>query len=328
MYSFEQLRIFLAVHEAGSFSAAARNLGRAQSGISQAIANLEIDIGQELFDRSRSVPVLSPAGEALLPIARAILLQKQQFDQKVEALQRDEESELVIAIDESLLTDGLLDGIGTLNARHPITTFDIVSSSTFEVESMIRQGRAQLGVAYLSSDFKTDFDVTILGHSRFITVASPSHPLASNPGPVSTQQLESFRQLVYRDAQKRELWFSDRITASYSYANSHQALLALAQHGLGWTAVPEHLAHGALADGRLVRLTLDFEDDGIHVPIAALVSRSHRRGPVLEDALNTLKRPSAPNRFGFMNPNRTDIPDNFDRLHEDETIALFEGSST
>ena len=41
MYSLEQLKIFVSVVETGSFSATGRKLNRAQSGISQAISNLE-----------------------------------------------------------------------------------------------------------------------------------------------------------------------------------------------------------------------------------------------------------------------------------------------
>ena len=50
--SLEQLKTLLVAAQAGSFSAAARQLGKAQSVVSTAIANLEIDLGLELFDRS------------------------------------------------------------------------------------------------------------------------------------------------------------------------------------------------------------------------------------------------------------------------------------
>ena len=49
MYSLEQLKIFVAVCDAGTFSAAARQLKRAQSGVSQAISNLEIAIDKEFL---------------------------------------------------------------------------------------------------------------------------------------------------------------------------------------------------------------------------------------------------------------------------------------
>ncbi|ELU07149.1 hypothetical protein CAPTEDRAFT_119712, partial [Capitella teleta] len=63
---FDMLITFVAVAEKGSFSAAARSLGKAQSGVSTTISNLEIDLGVELFDRTHRTPELTPAGRALL----------------------------------------------------------------------------------------------------------------------------------------------------------------------------------------------------------------------------------------------------------------------
>ncbi len=50
--TLDQMRIFVTVAEAGSFRAAATRLARAQSAISHAIANLEVQLGLSLFDRS------------------------------------------------------------------------------------------------------------------------------------------------------------------------------------------------------------------------------------------------------------------------------------
>lgn len=83
MYSFEQLKVFVTVCESGSFSAAALKLKRAQSGVSQSIANLEIAIDQELFNREKNIPVLTSKGKALLPVAKLILDQQKYFDQKL-----------------------------------------------------------------------------------------------------------------------------------------------------------------------------------------------------------------------------------------------------
>ena len=60
--SLEHFKALLATAETGSFSAAARRLGKAQSVVSAAIANLEIDLGLALFDRSGRYPVLTEAG--------------------------------------------------------------------------------------------------------------------------------------------------------------------------------------------------------------------------------------------------------------------------
>ena len=69
----DALVAFVLSAELGSFSAAARQLGKRQSTISEAIANLEIDLGVMLFDRQARLPTLSEAGANLLPLARRIL---------------------------------------------------------------------------------------------------------------------------------------------------------------------------------------------------------------------------------------------------------------
>src|SRR4051794_41874077 len=62
--TIEQLRTLLAVVQAGSFSAAARKLGRVQAAVSQSIDRLEAQLGLRLFDRTGRVPVLTAHGEA------------------------------------------------------------------------------------------------------------------------------------------------------------------------------------------------------------------------------------------------------------------------
>jgi len=71
--SLDQLRTFIAAADAGSFSAGARQLRRAQSVVSQTLANLEAQVGVKLFDRSRRAPVLTREGVALLAEARAVV---------------------------------------------------------------------------------------------------------------------------------------------------------------------------------------------------------------------------------------------------------------
>src|ERR1700687_5103215 len=64
--TLDQLRTFIAAAEQGSFSAAGRKLRRAQSVVSQTLANLEGQLGVVLFDRSARYPTLTEGGRALL----------------------------------------------------------------------------------------------------------------------------------------------------------------------------------------------------------------------------------------------------------------------
>ena len=68
-----RLRYFVAIAEAGSFSAAARHLAVAQPALSHHVKALEAEIGEPLFERVRHGVVLTEAGQVLLGHARGIL---------------------------------------------------------------------------------------------------------------------------------------------------------------------------------------------------------------------------------------------------------------
>ena len=70
--TLDQLRTFIAAVEEGSFSAAGRKLRRAQSVVSQTLANLEAQLGVKLFDRASRYPRLTEEGRSLLADARAV----------------------------------------------------------------------------------------------------------------------------------------------------------------------------------------------------------------------------------------------------------------
>ena len=73
--TLDQLKVFLAVVDEGSFAAAARRLSRATSVVSYTIASLEGQLGISLFDReSTRKPRLTDAGRAVLADARTIWL--------------------------------------------------------------------------------------------------------------------------------------------------------------------------------------------------------------------------------------------------------------
>jgi DNA-binding transcriptional LysR family regulator len=72
-FSIELMRAFVAVVDASSFTAAARQLNSTQSTVSQKILRLEDAAGQHLLDRRRRGVQLTEAGEQLLGYARRML---------------------------------------------------------------------------------------------------------------------------------------------------------------------------------------------------------------------------------------------------------------
>ncbi|GIU24094.1 LysR family transcriptional regulator [Shewanella schlegeliana] len=288
MYSFEQLKIFVTVCECGSFSAAARKLKRAQSGVSQSVANLEVAINQELFLRDKNIPRLTSNGQALLPIAKSILNQQQYFDQKVESLDNSIENELVIAIDECLVSQSILKVLSMMAEQFPTTHFEVITASTYDIEELVRSSKAHVGIIFSDGELKEDMDFFTLGQTRFLYVTSPTHPLA-NLTVVRDSDLKMHRQIVHRNATQKELWFSYGISSKFWYANRHDMLAKLASQGTGWALIPDEMAVPFIAQGELVHLPVAHEIDGWLTTNGCLVSRCHSSGPVLERLLEALK---------------------------------------
>lgn len=97
--TLDQVRVFVAVAEAGTFRAGASRLSRAQSAVSHAVGNLEIQLGLVLFDRSGCRPILTTDGRALLEDARAVLLRVDSLTARARGLGEGVEIEFPLVVD-------------------------------------------------------------------------------------------------------------------------------------------------------------------------------------------------------------------------------------
>src|SRR6185295_11194960 len=97
--SLDQLRTFIAAADTGSFSAAGRQLGRAQSVVSQTLANLEGQLGVRLFDRRGHRPALTEHGAALIAEARQVVGSMDGFKARAKGLAEGLEPELAVTVD-------------------------------------------------------------------------------------------------------------------------------------------------------------------------------------------------------------------------------------
>ena len=116
--------MFVLSVELGSFSAAARRLGKAQSAVSQGIANLEIDLGNDLFVRTGRSPEITQEGLRLLPLARAILDMGEDLEKAAQALSSGHEHELMLAVDEALMTLALSGVLSEFSRYFPATSLN------------------------------------------------------------------------------------------------------------------------------------------------------------------------------------------------------------
>src|SRR3981189_3119919 len=105
--TLDQLRTFIAAADEGSFSAAGRKLRRAQSVVSQTMANLEAQLGVKLFDRSARYPRLTEEGRSLLADARSVADNVDGFKARARAMREGLEPELSVVMAVMLPMEGL-----------------------------------------------------------------------------------------------------------------------------------------------------------------------------------------------------------------------------
>jgi DNA-binding transcriptional LysR family regulator len=254
--SIDQLLVLLAVAEAGSFTAAAKRLGRATSAISYAIDTLEAQLGHSLFDRGTTrKPKLTQQGEAVVSEARAVAHSIETLRARVRGFLDQLEPEVSLAVDSMLPSDRLTTLLREFHAQFPTVPVRLLVETLGGVERVVRSGLASIGVGSLLHMDMTGFCRVDIESVQIIPVAAPSHPLAkaSEAAPL---QASDFVQLVLSEqpaAESRDFGVVSLNTWRIGdLAAKHKLLLA----GLGWGGMPEPIVRVDIKIGKLVRLNL------------------------------------------------------------------------
>ena len=284
----DQMQAFVLAAELGSFSAAARKLGKAQSAVSAAIANLEIDAGLELFDRSARSPVLTDEGCALLPHARGILLGNQEFFSKASSMIEGTENEICLAIEQGISLGPLMHLFENFSAEFGHVSLDILRPGPNDTAMLLKEGRAVLGLMIEQENYPMGFQFRGVGYSQMVPVCSSSHPLAAKTQ-VSYQDLRKFRQFMQR-SQSEPMADSSGVSKSPSvwYADAPSTILRLVQQRLGWAELPFSTVSNSLADKSLTRLSYAFQQSDILEGVDVVWTEQHALGAAalwMRDAL-------------------------------------------
>jgi DNA-binding transcriptional LysR family regulator len=144
--SLDQLRTFIAAAEEGSFSAAVRQLRRAQSVVSQTLANLEGQIGVKLFNRRGRVPTLTEQGEALLSLARAVATEVDLFKSRAKGLAGGLEAELRLVVDAMIPLAVLASAVAAFQVQFPAIPLKLCVEMWEAVADPVLDRRCAIGL--------------------------------------------------------------------------------------------------------------------------------------------------------------------------------------
>jgi DNA-binding transcriptional LysR family regulator len=255
--TLDQLRVFIAAAEERSFSAAGRRLNRAQSVISQSVANLEAQLEVSLFRREGRYPVLTAAGEMLLADARIVTGGLAALKARARGMAAGVEPELAVAIDVMFPMSVLTCAAARFSEAFPTTPLRIYVEALGGVAQAVLEGQCSLGVVG-SLPLLTPSLVTerLLG-VEIVFVAAPSHPLGLIRTGITECDLSQQVQLVLTDRTELSRGkdfsvFSPRNWRLADLGAKHEFLRA----GLGWGGMPLEMVQRDLDDGTLVELSL------------------------------------------------------------------------
>jgi DNA-binding transcriptional LysR family regulator len=293
--TLDQLRTFLAAVDEGSFSAAGRRLRRAQSVVSQTLANLEGQLGVKLFDRTGRVPVLTDQGRALLADARTVTGHVDLLKAHAKGLAGGLEPELSIVVDVMFPMSALTTAVSAFQKAFPLTPLRLYVETLGAVIEPIVDGRCSVGVLGALPLVPAQFSQEALLRVPLVQVASPKHPLAAYGRPVPTAELAKYVQLVLADrsqlSQGRDFGVLSPRTWRLADLGAKHAFL---RAGLGWGSMPAERVQGDLARGTLVRIVAEeAPPKGYIMSMSAVYPSNAPPGPAGRWFIDCLKRQPA-----------------------------------
>lgn len=273
MNLFAAMELFIQVIEAGSFSAAAEQLGRGRSQVSRQLAALEKHLGAKLIHRTTRSLSLTSAGARYLQACKSIL------------------NEVEVAADQLLSDNSQPQGL--IKISLPLS-FGLIKGQAWLIEFMQQYPAIELKVHLSDAQVnlvEEGFDVALritnkldettiarhLGNYRLLTLAAPSY-LAKHGVPQHPKDLEQHACLGYFSQTSNQPWqyrINNKLENFYFTSslqvNNGDALAQAAAQGMGLVLAPSFIADKYLASGQLEEVLADYAPPalGIYAVLAS-----------------------------------------------------------
>ncbi|WP_299852760.1 LysR family transcriptional regulator [uncultured Roseovarius sp.] len=263
MVNVDALQAFVLSAELGSFSAAARRMGKVQSAVSMTIANLEIDCGVELFDRSRRNPVLTAEGQTLLPHAKGILLGNREFLATANSMAEGIETHVCLSVEQGISLKPLAGILNEFGNAYPQVSLEITTPAPGVSAEQLRLGVTDIGLMAEQEGYPAGFQFRGLAYSKIVPICAPDHPL-SDCDQASYRDLRQHRQIVrYKTPIAGTPQRYEKKSAVIWHVEDPNLILDLVKAGFGWAEIPQTIAAKPIESGELISLQYAFQQNDL-----------------------------------------------------------------
>lgn len=263
--SLDELETFVSIARLGSFTAAAKSLGRSQPAISRRIVQLEDSLGARLLERVGRSARPTEAGRALLPHAEAALAAVRDGEQAVRDAAGVGPQRLRVALVGTLADSHLVDTLREFETRFEGASVELRTATSREVSALVRSGEFDLGLRYFA-DGDPRLDSIPLGREDLVVVVHAGHPIRRRRIR-DLRKLEGERWLGFAPERgqpdsfgrllERVLVGAGFADPSFTAVDSLTAQKRLVEAGLGVALVPESSVREELAIGSLRSIAVD-----------------------------------------------------------------------
>jgi len=189
-----QVRYFLSLSNTLNFTRAAEECNVSQPALSRAIAQLEAELGGDLFRRERKLTHLTDLGRAVLPPLRQCFEANQQAKELAQNFLKAGHAPLNLALSRTIDMDQLSPTIAELGSAFPNIEIRVFRGSGREVVERLRHGDAEIAIAGPLPEEWERFDTKHLFEQRFGLLINKEHPLSRKNG-VELEDLSEERLL-------------------------------------------------------------------------------------------------------------------------------------
>lgn len=276
----DHLTAFIAIAETGSFSAAARRLGRAVSSVSYSLGQLEAYCGFPLLERGPKQSELTPRGRALFAEAKSVVDDARRFKAHAASLERGQETRIRLAVDVLFPSAPLHAALCTFAHTHGRVRLQLFTVSLNSLWDDLRQGAVDLSVALLTA-VPFDMEARSFRQVALNPVVASSHPLARYTQPLSMADFQGHRQIYYTGTYGLDVERSGRVFSSDIWtSNDLEHIRLMIRNGLGWCFATDDFFRDEVEAG-LVR-ELACVDAQLHPArtVGAVWPRDRRPGPL------------------------------------------------
>lgn len=292
----QQLEYLERIVEAGSINEAAKRLFLTQPSLSNAVKELENEMGIQIFQRSSGGISLTAEGREFMTYSKQILDQVNLMNERYKNGQQRKQSFSVSAQHYAFVVHAFVELIKSVNANE--YQFTLRETETQNIFNDLAQFKSELGILY-TNGFNQKIMQRLFKENNLVFtplfVAKPHifvsryNPLTSKSS-VNLSDLEDFLYLSYEQGEVNSFYFSEEILSTLSHKKSikvsDRATIFNLMVGLNGYTISSGIISSKLNDDKIVTIPLNVDDD---ITMGWLKHRQVELSPLAERYLTMLK---------------------------------------